>query len=137
MKKQRIGVFETNSSSMHSLSLGKTKKRVCVVDTKEEIEKIVIGVGEYHWGPEKLTTWLEKADYLAVEASEEDEQGALLLEALKIGFPNMSFQLPSEKERGSIDHESVGTIWSELETLEDVYNVIFGDAVINVDNDNG
>ena len=26
MKKQRIGVFETNSSSMHSLSLGKTKK---------------------------------------------------------------------------------------------------------------
>ena len=40
MKKQRIGVFETNSSSMHSLSLGKTKKRVCVVDTKEEVEKI-------------------------------------------------------------------------------------------------
>ena len=49
----------------------------------------------------------------------------------------MSFQLPSEKETGSIDHESAGTIWSELETLEDVYDVIFGDAVINVDHDNG
>ena len=147
MKKIRVSVFETNSSSMHSLSIGSNKKME-VLD-EEKTEEIILGIGEYGWGPEHLTTWLEKADYLAVDAiNREDEiKKGLLLEVLYLAFPNAVFEFallePENDEdedetktySGYIDHESVGTVWSDLETVEEVFRVVFGDSIIVVDND--
>ena len=149
MKKVRVSVFETNSSSMHSLSIGSNKKME-VLD-EEKTEQIILGTGEYDWGPENLTTWLEKADYLAVDAiNREDEiEKGLLLEALSLAFPNATFEfalLNSNEDEddedetktysGYLDHESVGTIWSELDTVEKVFKILFGNSIIVVDNDN-
>ena len=150
MKKIRVSVFETNSSSMHSLSIGSNKKME-VLD-EEKTEEIILGIGEYGWGPEHLTTWLEKADYLAVDAiNREDEiKKGLLLEALSLAFPNAVFEFallePENDEdededetktySGYIDHQSIGTVWSDLETVEEVFRVVFGDSIIVVDNDN-
>ena len=148
MKKIRVSVFETNSSSMHSLSIGSNKKME-VLD-EEKTEEIILGIGEYGWGPENLTTWLEKADYLAVEAinrEDEDKKGKLL-EALSLAFPNATFEFallePENDEdidetktySGYIDHQSVGTVWSDLKTVEEVFRVVFGNSIIVVDNDN-
>ena len=149
MKKIRVSVFETNSSSMHSLSIGSNKKME-VLD-EEKTEEIILGIGEYGWGPEHLTTWLEKADYLAVDAiNREDEiKKGLLLEALSLAFPNAVFEFallePENDEdededetktySGYIDHQSIGTVWSDLETVEEVFRVVFGDSIIVVDND--
>ena len=148
MKKIRVSVFETNSSSMHSLSIGSNKKME-VLD-EEKTEEIILGIGEYGWGPENLTTWLEKADYLAVEAinrEDEDKKGKLL-EALSLAFPNATFEfalLEPENDKdidetktysGYIDHQSVGTVWSDLKTVEEVFRVVFGNSIIVVDNDN-
>lgn len=148
MKKIRVSVFETNSSSMHSLSIGSNKK-MGVLD-EEKTEEIILGIGEYGWGPENLTTWLEKADYLAVDTiNREDEiKKGLLLEALSLAFPNAVFEFallePENDENidetktysGYLDHESVGIVWSDLETVEEVFSVVFGDSIIVVDNDN-
>ena len=148
MKKIRVSVFETNSSSMHSLSIGSNKKME-VLD-EEKTEEIILGIGEYEWGPENLTTWLEKADYLAVDAiNREDEiKKGLLLEALSLAFPNAVFEFallePENDEdadetktySGYIDHASVGTVWSDLKTVEEVFRVVFGNSIIVVDNDN-
>ena len=145
MKKIRLSVFETNSSSMHSLTIGASKKMEVIDEENEEI--IVLGTGEYGWGPEHLTTWLEKADYLAVDAinREDDKDKGKLLEVLHLAFPNSKFcfaknEVDEEDEEsvvsGYIDHESVGIIWSDLETVEDVFSVVFGNAVIEIDNDN-
>ena len=148
MKKIRVSVFETNSSSMHSLSIGSNKKMEVLDD--EKTEEIILGIGEYGWGPENLTTWLEKADYLAVDViNREDEiKKGLLLEALSLAFPNATFEFallePENDEdidgtktySGYIDHESVGTVWSDLETVEEVFRVVFGNSIIVIDNDN-
>ena len=148
MQKVRVSVFETNSSSMHSLSIGSNKKME-VLD-EEKTEEIILGIGEYGWGPENLTTWLEKADYLAVDViNREDEiKKGMLLEALSLAFPNATFEFallePENDEdidetktySGYIDHESVGTVWSDLETVEEVFRVVFGNSIIVVDNDN-
>ena len=149
MKKIRVSVFETNSSSMHSLSIGSNKKME-VLDEKKT-EEIILGIGEYGWGPEHLTTWLEKADYLAVDAinGEDEIKKGLLLEALSLAFPNAVFEFallePENDEdededetktySGYIDHQSIGTVWSDLETVEEVFRVVFGDSIIVVDND--
>lgn len=148
MKKIRVSVFETNSSSMHSLSIGSNKKME-VLD-EEKTEEIILGIGEYGWGPENLTTWLEKADYLAVDSinREDDEDKGKLLEVLYLAFPNAVFEFallePENDEdedetktySGYIDHQSIGTVWSDLETVEEVFRVVFGDSIIVVDNDN-
>ena len=148
MKKVRVSVFETNSSSMHSLSIGSDKKMEVLDEEKKE--EIVLGTGEYGWGPENLTTWLEKADYLAVDAinREDEKEKGLLLEALSLAFPNATFEFAlldqdeddeedeTKTYSGYLDHESVGTIWSELDTVEKVFKVLFGNSIIVVDNDN-
>ena len=60
MIKERIGFFETNSSSSHSLhfDVGCTTFEPFVTD------KITITGGEYGWGYDRLDTPIEKIDYI-------------------------------------------------------------------------
>ena len=60
----------------------------------------------------------------------------ILDEAIKLRFPNIEITYADEDNRGYIDHQSYGEIWEELDTVEDVYNVIFGNSYITIDNDN-
>lgn len=128
----RLGIFETNSSSMHSLSLGNPALRK--VDASNR-ETITLGIGEYGWGPEELTEWLEKADYLAVDGSNSDR--VLLESVIKSKFPNIAINF---KIDGYLDHESVQVIWREINDSvnreEFLYDVLFGKASIFIDNDN-
>ena len=60
----RIGVFETNSSSCHTLVVHPLQKGL-KYDTFQAEDMLVLTGGMYGWGYEKLTTPLEKANYVA------------------------------------------------------------------------
>ena len=57
MIKVRQGVFETNSSSTHS---------ICIAQTTDYIipDKVSFSVGEFGWEVDKLSSLSEKASYL-------------------------------------------------------------------------
>jgi len=65
MKIIRYGVFETNSSSTHSLTLGKDKT---LLDTlalpTNDNNEVIIKLGEFGWGPEEFRAQLSKLAYL-------------------------------------------------------------------------
>ena len=144
MKKIRVGIFETNSSSSHSFVKSNKKTEKTVDQLKQG--RIVLGTGQYGWGYEELTTWLEKADYLAIEANEEEEKRNKLLKILNLKYPNCEFIIlgalsDDEKEReeldcGYIDHQSYGEIWEKLTDMDSIYELIFGTGKIIIDNDN-
>jgi hypothetical protein len=129
--KIRKSIFETNSSSMHSLSIGKEPKDL--TPNEEYSDVITLGVGEYGWGYEVITTWLEKADYLAVNIDPESDRYSMLTEAIHKQYPNLIVKLSIH---GYIDHQSYGVIWENLNSTQEVYNMLFGRSTIIIDNDN-
>jgi len=128
----RHGVFETNSSSMHSLSIGNSAVKKTITSNNE---RITLGIGEYGWGPELLTMWMEKADYLAVDANNKDR--VLLKKVIKSRFPNT---IINYKIDGYLDHASAYVVWGEINEAVDkeefLYDLLFGTAVIEIDHDN-
>ena len=52
----RRGVFETNSSSTHSIV-------ICRQDTPQTFDRVTFSIGEYGWGHELLATPDERASY--------------------------------------------------------------------------
>ena len=131
MKTQtRYGIYETNSSSMHSLSFDNS---AVTTEINNEEKRIVLGTGEYGWGYEELTEPLEKMDYLAIETEHSEIKKHLLEAAIEEVYPNAVIDFDYS---GYIDHQSYGEIWNELDTVDDVYKCIFGKSVINIDNDN-
>lgn len=129
----RRGIFETNSSSMHSLTVGKCEDYTEDYNNKE----ITLGLGEYGWGYEYLDIWFEKADYLSIETEYDKQKKDLLVKVLKRKYPNAEISFNYE---GDIDHQSRGEIWDYILTShnpeEELYNIVFGSNNIIIDNDN-
>ena len=130
MKNTRVGIFETNSSSSHSLSLGRYSYQK-PDETNEET--IVLGEGEYGWGYEELTTWMERADYLGVEARDNEDKKDRLIKAIHKFYPNVTIEFG---DGGYIDHQSSGEVWDECRDEYSLLSCIFGDTIITIDNDN-
>ncbi len=130
MRKIRKGVFETNSSSVHSLTIGSSNIEKTVDLNQFEVE---LGSGKYGWGYEELTSWMEKADYFGVEARDSDTKRNMLETVLKMGFPNIAIEY---SQSGYIDHQSRGDIWNKIESVDGLHDVIFGDSVIIISSDN-
>lgn len=130
MLKIRNGMFETNSSSCHSFIKGNDPNPRIV---KDNDLNIILGVGEYGWGYDELNVWLEKADYLAIEAVKDINKLKMLEKAIKRRYPNVTIKYEST---GYIDHQSEGVIWSNFKNVADVYDAIFGDSYIIIANDN-
>lgn len=61
MKKSRINVFETNSSSCHSVTFSDE-----IIGDLKGLTLHIAGNGEYGWGPERLYNPEEKLDYALV-----------------------------------------------------------------------
>jgi len=130
MKKVRFGMFETNSSSVHTLSFSNRISNDEDIDCREVT--IVLGIGEYGWGYEVLTTPLEKMDYLAIETQYSEDKKERLLEAIKQKYPNINITFDYT---GEIDHQSEGDVWNGLES-EDIFTFLFGESKITLKNDN-
>lgn len=134
----RTGVFETNSSSVHTLSIGRSKK-----STYEYLPPpggvVVITGGDYGWGYERLDTWLEKADYLATDAQyREGKYLDLLRQALMDGLGGGVEVKIAVDEDSYVDHQSIGEVWDTiLQDRIDLQEFLFNPKYsIIIDNDN-
>jgi hypothetical protein len=64
MKQIRQGVFETNSSSSHSVSIRKGNLNPSELKVNSLDGKVSVNFGSFGWGPERLTEQHEKLSYL-------------------------------------------------------------------------
>lgn len=160
MKKIRKGVFETNSSSTHSLSVSKLKKESYTLSFPDTLT-----FGEFGWGYERLTSPVKKAEYIITLVrynldykSSEDYKSVinskymkLVIEAIKEKTGKKVDIVPCDSPYysiGYIDHQSLNPdIFSkegidlfgmkENDFKEAVKEIIFNNSyVIHVDNDN-
>ncbi len=154
MIKIRNSVFETNSSSSHSLVFSKRDRGHSYDLPVDEKGVLTIPFGEFGWGPEVLKTPIEKLSYVVTDRGgwqydDDEKQWDKILEELKENkkiqqiIEIIKKRVPAVKEvtfapasefypRGYIDHESIGT--SKRANVEDL--VFNNNIIILIDNDN-
>ena len=156
MLNKRTRIFETNSSSMHSIAVSSRDRGYDYDLPITDDGTLYVEFGEFGWGPDILQDSLEKLSYYitdqfggynrhddksfedGVRDILEDQRMKDLIEILKAkvpGFKKLELGPPSEYSNGFgyVDHQSSG-----LTTGEDVEDLIFNNAkIIIIDNDNG
>jgi len=131
MIKIRRNVFETNSSSMHSLSVIGSD-RMTTLTSKDGI--VVVGEGEFGWGYETLKTPTAKLSYLVTQYSGDEDMIDLIKEAVK---DYTGLTLAVYESGGYIDHESEGMISEYITDKQSIIDLVFNEKnVIVIDNDN-
>lgn len=139
MKKIRHNVFETNSSSSHSISLSDTTTYTSI--TPNEEGQIVLNGGEFGWGYESYTDPESKASYFAVDNFHNKARLAMLervvIEHTGVSSVMYNFSLEyQEKNWSYIDHQSSGTT-DVIKTEQDLKTFIFSrNSILTIDNDN-
>lgn len=130
VKNIRRSVFETNSSSTHSISIvGVAPKRTGTTGGSLEL-----GFGEYGWEIEDYNDWVSKADYCAIDNKNNEDRLDLLKKVIEkqTGIKNISFNFT-----GYIDHQSAGTSDDAFNDEETLRNFIFSNSsYLHTDNDN-
>lgn len=150
----RPSVFETNSSSSHSLVVSKRDRGYDYDLPVDENGILTIPFGEFGWGPDILKTPIEKLSYLITDNSrhcyDDDDKSwdelvkevlknsriQEILDTVKSHCPNIKkivFKPASSYyPRGYVDHESVGTS-NGIDPEELIFNK---GVIIVIDNDN-
>lgn len=165
MKLIRNGVFETNSSSAHSLSFGTSKivrgagwglppdetdfsnplYHLSEVPEYYKSGTLIAQIDDFGWGYDELDTAQQKFEYLLAtlgytldEVFKHPfyEQIKEWLFELGINISEDSYE--SGYDQGYIDHQSHGVITESLfKTKEDLITYLFNDnLVIHIENDN-
>jgi len=154
MKKQiRPKVFETNSSSSHSLVIADTGDLMPIPFSESIMENGIVTIysGEYGWEIERYNSVYDKMSYLYTDAMlysdatdtpdpESNNKLRMLIEAIKehtgcdVEFERSGGYWPY----GYIDHQSVGLcsdVWSR--GIEGVKQFVFNpNSYFETDNDN-
>lgn len=153
MIKIRENVFETNSSSTHSVAVSSKDRGYSHEMPVDENGTLYIQLGEYNWGPDILYTPYDKLcyvmsylsqNYSSVEEFAEDvDTGAInpIVEEIdcylkgNCGVSNVVIKKVDNSWNdglGYIDHQSVGSLYHE-----DMIDLIFNNSkIILIDNDN-
>jgi hypothetical protein len=144
MKQIRSQVFETNSSSTHSISVAEEGEGVLGTLPIDKKGVVTIGGGEYGWEQESYNDPYTKADYLAIYAREcYPEEGIAGVSLWDILCDVIKDQTGCKEAKyvkgGFIDHQSVGSNdyhWV-FESPEKLRLFIFSHAsYLETDNDN-
>ena len=157
-RKIRYGVFETNSSSCHSFSYGKTFNNIYVSDVDNCVHT---ELGEFGW---EIDVHRESATKLAyillaaasftghsfwyfgdkdfnemVESFKETEEYKRIEDAVKV-YTNCAGIVIENGIEGYIDHQSLGhnsfDDWLNSTGAKNIEDFIFGNIVLRTDNDN-
>jgi hypothetical protein len=141
--KVRKSVFETNSSSSHSLVVDHDSELNKQPFNEELTKKGVLNVqgGDYHWGYEELHSAEEKINYLAQQYKTTDNEDDLkLLAEVVFEYSGITLEFDYHAlENGSIDHQSVGIVPAGRKTKikKELIDLIFGKkSYIIISNDN-
>ena len=153
----RKNVFETNSSSTHSLVIS-TKERSYDYSLPVEDGVLTIPFGEFGWGPDILSTPIEKLSYLITDRIDlydipediKDDEGAVqalimesepiceIVDAIKCccaKVEEVRFEIgDSWNPFGYVDHESCGTSHEDSLSIEEI--AFSNKVIIMIDNDN-
>ena len=151
MKKKLIrnGVFETNSSSCHSISIDINNKNFIASDLYVDTNGYVtLTGGEFGWEQEEYFDALTKANYCAQDIygydcnsdsySLDEYKKNMLTDVIKeqTGCTDVLFDIQSLKD-GYLDHESHGTSYEAFQNKETLRNFIFNsNSYLETDNDN-
>lgn len=154
--KIRKNVFETNSSSSHSLTLSQSDV-LPMPFTKEQLREgvVMVGLGDYNWEWARYYTTEEKLQYLLTqlivgtddtiaqgdavkvtqELCEEDERAAMLVAVVKEHTGCDLLFKPGS--RGGIDHQSIGVGLNLFESAEKLKQFLFSPtSCVQTGNDN-
>jgi hypothetical protein len=137
MKKVRGQVFETNSSSSHSIII-----EMCydtdILDTiiPDKDGNITLTGGEFGWGPESYNDALTKANYCLVDQREDDEKIDMLKKVIK-EQTGCNEVLIDFNEWVYIDHQSLETSEEAFQSEEHLRGFIFNpNSELVIDHDN-
>ncbi len=143
MKKQvRQNVFETNSSSSHSISIEPSSDGLYDTIIPDEEGNIVLTGGEFGWGIDEYNDAITKANYCAVDQLNNEDRIDMLKEVIKeqTGCNDVIIDISDswrDPNYSYIDHESVGTSLEAFESKETLRDFIFSkNSVLYIDNDN-
>lgn len=156
MRTIRQNVFETNSSSSHSVTISSEGRNSNLKNLKRWLndDKLVIQRGEFGWDIAEHTDFATKLSYAytlaarnewfwsgrpklseTLDPEEGDDQFKMLEEVLRDHFGDI--EIVYENNEGYVDHQShdmASEIFESKETLADFLFSPF--SVLNTDNDN-
>lgn len=141
MKLIRNNVFETNSSSCHSITLSND---VCIFDTlyPNDDGNIILTGGQFGWEEEEYSDAFTKANYAAVDLFNNEEKRRMFIDVIKehTGCNDVVFDFSldwNNDEYSYIDHQSCGTVSDYCNNKEELKNFIFNpNSILTTDNDN-
>jgi len=132
----RKSVFETNSSSTHSISIESGDVKLYSNINHNGI--IVLSGGQFGWEEETYNDPMTKANYCAQDWFEDNQKMEMLVEVIKNHTlaDEVIFDLESLND-GFVDHQSSGTSIEAFDSHEKLRDFIFNwDSVLTTDNDN-
>lgn len=139
----RQGVFETNSSSSHSISIANTGKKFCTGSLPLGKDgSISIYPGEFGWSQERYYDAYTKASYALTYAyASGSKEIVMLQEVIQEHTGVKEVNLCTAKSEwyvfGSIDHQSSDVCACAFESKETLRSFIFNpQSVLVTDNDN-
>lgn len=142
MKQIREKVFETNSSSSHSITIEPSNDGLYDTIIPDDDGNIILTGGEFGWGIEKHTDALTKANYCGVDNLSNEDNLNILKEVIKkqTGCNEVIIDISEDwkdDNHSYIDHESVGTSHEAFYSKEDLRDFIFSkNSILYIDNDN-
>jgi hypothetical protein len=132
MRTIRQGTFETNSSSSHSITIGGPIRLPFDLDSYRGKPFHVTG-GNFGWEVETYHDPITKINYTAQDCGEGEIKDWLIELINEVYEPSEIIWDP----RGYIDHQSAGTVSSEINSKEQLKEFIFGaNSELTTDNDN-
>lgn len=158
MLKIRKNIFETNSSSTHSLVISKKDRGYDYNLPVDEEGVLTISFGEFGWGPEILKYPHEKLSYLITDRNSihydwqnppsekefeymlsQDKRVQEIIEVVKSCCPEVKevkYEFGDNKYNplGYVDHQSQGTSYESDLSIEDI--IFSNKVIIMIDNDN-
>lgn len=140
MKKIRRNVFETNSSSTHSISIADNLEGIYDTIIPDEDGNVILQGGKFGWEVARYNDALTKANYCAIDNLYDDENIELLVKVIKeqtnCNEVILSFSLDGWNY-SYIDHQSRGTSLDAFESENTLREFIFNpNSVLYTDNDN-
>lgn len=160
MKLIRNGVFETNSSSAHSLAYGTSKiirgsswgspNETDLSNPMYRLDKVpdhyrnytfYEWLGEFGWGYDVLTTPQEKFSYLLTQMADTSEElhESTDYETIKEMVEDIGCEIVRCNDQdGYVDHESYGIVKPSLfKSKKDLITYLFNDNIrVYIENDN-
>lgn len=139
--KIRHGIFETNSSSSHSISINESTFLYDSIAPNKDGHIILHG-GQFGWAWEKFDDCLTKANYCAVHASHSEDLTRRLKNVIKehTGAKDVIIVASEDYNHANwsyIDHESLGTCDVAFKSDETLKNFIFNrKSILYTGNDN-